>query len=98
MVRGLEKRPQFAYPEFMASGEGLCLTRGNANDFTESSTKPYGFAARARAAEVCGDCPFSMRCREWAQESGQTGMWGGLWFQDGKPFLRMARGKYVRTA
>jgi hypothetical protein len=85
------KRPEYAFPEFLAYARGDCAKKGNPDDFTETSTLSYGYAARARAMAVCHECPFEIECGQWAAETGQTGVWGGQWFERGIPNLRRGR-------
>lgn len=91
-----ETRPTYAYPEFLSNGEGLCSQKGNPDDFTETSTKSYGYAARARAAAVCDECPFKVDCQEWAVGTEQSGVWGGEWYREGQ--LATGRRRRVRNA
>lgn len=32
----------------------------------------------AIAKDICSDCPAIFRCRSWALDHGETGIWGGL--------------------
>jgi hypothetical protein len=78
-------RPKFAYPEFLAEGLGECAKKGDPDDFTETSTRKEGFRARNRAKAVCEDCPFRKECAAWAEDTEQSGVWGGIWWRDGAP-------------
>ena len=44
---------------------------------------------RYRAAKICGECPHKLDCREWANDHGEIGVWGGEIFPpDDVPFLK----------
>ena len=71
-------------PSFYTDGRGICRTLGDPDDFADDSRKPAGFRARARAAAICAECPFSGECLTWAIGSEQTGVFGGEWLRKGK--------------
>lgn len=79
------ERPKFEVPEFLGFGHGRCAKVGDPDDFTETSTRRDGIAARERAKAVCRSCPFEEECLAWAESSGQDGVWGGVWLKGGKP-------------
>ena len=36
------------------------------------------------ATDVCNRCPIVASCREFASATGQTGIWGGVKFEQGR--------------
>lgn len=37
------------------------------------------------ALGFCANCPVKARCAEWAAENNETGIWGGQYFDRGRP-------------
>lgn len=67
-----------AYPYFITEGRGACADDPFPDDFTEDGLRPWQKAQRERARLVCYECPFRAPCRQWAAETGQQGMYGGV--------------------
>jgi WhiB family redox-sensing transcriptional regulator len=64
--------------------KGRCREEGSHELFF--SDRP---AELARAQEICAGCVVRVRCLEVAlQENLEWGVWGGVIFWDGQPFLR----------
>jgi WhiB family redox-sensing transcriptional regulator len=40
--------------------------------------RPNGGGTLARAIAICQRCPLKGPCADWAADTGQWGMWGGL--------------------
>ena len=52
----------------------------------------------ARAKEVCGECPVSMQCLEFALETNQdSGIWGGT-SEEERRTMRRAQAARVKAA
>lgn len=66
-----------AYPPFLAQGAGLCAEHPLPDDFTDERGRIESRLARERAKRVCAGCPFKTECDEWAEATGQVGVWGG---------------------
>lgn len=66
-----------AYPPFVAEAVTLpCLVSPDL--FTGYGDRGETRRARVQAAKLaCADCPFRQRCKDWATETKQTGVWGG---------------------
>ena len=79
-------------PDFIRQGLAACGKVENADDFTDETRRgKSGYQARARAATLCGSCPFSGECLPWAKASKQTGVYGGEWLKSGEIVEGMIR-------
>jgi WhiB family redox-sensing transcriptional regulator len=45
--------------------------------FANEATREAQKFAEGIAKEICGRCPVQLRCREYAQSTRVTGIWGG---------------------
>lgn len=64
--------------------EGRCIGSDRHDLFF--SDRPVELAA---AQEICAGCPVRIRCLEYALENEvEWGVWGGVIFWDGHPYLR----------
>lgn len=90
-IRSAEEKREAAAgtPAFFRDGLGVCRSVGDPDDFTNDDTRGIaGREARARAAGICGSCPFAVECLRWAMETSQTGVFGGEWLRGGMPQMR----------
>jgi WhiB family redox-sensing transcriptional regulator len=63
-----------ARPAWMA--RGACRDHPGVNFFPDAPAR--GIAPDvAPALAVCAGCPVTYQCREFAEEHGETGVWGG---------------------
>lgn len=52
---------------------------------------PRNNEAIAIAKQVCAQCPLTSRCLQFAQQSRETGVWGGQLLEHGKIRIRPLR-------
>jgi len=66
--------------------------------FFPVGTTGHALTQIARAKEVCGECPVSMQCLEFALETNQdSGIWGGT-SEEERRTMRRAQAARVKAA
>ena len=66
-------------------------------DSEEGATPAQIYAGRKLAKQICSECPYQIRCAEWAIEKHETlGIWGGLTPRERRDIARSrSRGQVV---
>ncbi|GGS55717.1 WhiB family transcriptional regulator [Streptomyces griseoviridis] len=79
--------------------EALCRTADPELFFPVGEAGP-ALVQTAEAKRICGRCPLTRACREWALGQGEeSGVWGGLSEQERRVMRRSAaRRRYRRSA
>jgi WhiB family redox-sensing transcriptional regulator len=76
--------PKDLLPTFVNDAEGPPLCAETAPDIffidsEEGATPAQIYAGRKLAKQICSECPYQIRCAEWAIDKHETlGIWGGL--------------------
>jgi len=65
------------YPDFFEKGRAACTDMEIDTFFPEKEDIDYRRNVQA-AKKICGTCPYSSECLEWALKYEQHGIWGGL--------------------
>lgn len=76
--------PEYGLPNFFTKEEGAPLCSETAPDIffidsEEGATPAEIYAGRKLAKQICSECPYQIRCAEWAiAKEERLGIWGGL--------------------
>jgi WhiB family redox-sensing transcriptional regulator len=65
------------YPDFFEKGKASCTDMEIDTFFPEKEDIDYRRNVQA-AKKICGTCPYSSECLEWALKYEHHGIWGGL--------------------
>lgn len=77
-----------AYPTFLDEDGALCASAVVDPEWFSAPGKAMSTRRKniRRAQRVCAACPLVRRCGRWGMATGQTGVWGGMYLEGGRPF------------
>jgi hypothetical protein len=64
---------------------GVCVTATPRPDPDLFSPSPPTIAALKSARQFCNRCPVGAQCGVFAAQTGQSGIWGGDYYENGRP-------------
>ena len=82
-----------AHADYSWRGDSICRDT-DPDLFFPIGTTGHALTQIARAKEVCGECPVSDRCLEFALETNQdSGIWGGTSEEERRTIRRQLAGR-----
>lgn len=66
-----------AYPPFLRDGQGKCADADPELFVTEGDRGARRARRLIEARSICATCPFRVPCAQWADDTNQSGVWGG---------------------
>lgn len=65
--------------------DAKCKSENISNSYFFAEFEKAGPAVKAAMVNICADCPVIEKCRNYAIEAAETGLWAGVYFMSGKP-------------
>ena len=65
--------------------DAKCRSEKVSNSYFFADFEKAGPAVKSAMVNICSGCPVIEKCRNYAIEAAETGLWAGVYFISGKP-------------
>lgn len=65
--------------------DAKCRSEKVSNSYFFADFEKAGPAVKSAMVNICSGCPVIEKCRNYAIEAAETGLWAGVYFMAGKP-------------